>query len=288
MSQIDSIFFIFFIKTLDKCLKKLYNSIVNQSQRVIKGEKMKKEMILNHLIDVYLKEKSPISSGELKKACELPFSPSTIRNYFQKLDEEGLIVKVHISSGSIPSRDALCEYWIESLDFDNIEIDADKLPKSILQYDLFGAFRYKEEVRLENIINVNNKYIVLDFGKYEIVLRYSNELLYLFFELSGYFIDDIKKILKHVGLKNVAQKFEVGEVEFFNKEFLYKNYKNFSIEKMLDGEVFEVFPKGLSFNNDFVAYNIDAFIDQKVGEFIVVGELCNNYIGFFESIKKEA
>jgi heat-inducible transcriptional repressor len=74
---------------------------------------MKKNMILNHLIDLYLKENTPVSSGVLKEKCKLPFSPSTIRNYFQKLDSEGLLLKVHISSGSVPSKEALKQYWYE-------------------------------------------------------------------------------------------------------------------------------------------------------------------------------
>jgi heat-inducible transcriptional repressor len=72
---------------------------------------MKKNIILENLIQIYLGKLNPVSSAELKRESDLPFSPSTIRNYLQQLEQEGLVIRVHISSGSIPSKKALREYW---------------------------------------------------------------------------------------------------------------------------------------------------------------------------------
>ena len=98
---------------------------------------MKKDIILESLIKTYLNEHTPISSGELKRKCELGVSASTIRNYFQKLDEEGLIIKVHISSGRIPSKEALKNYWYEYLKYDNININKNMLYNVSNDYDVF-------------------------------------------------------------------------------------------------------------------------------------------------------
>ena len=65
---------------------------------------------------------------------------------------------------------------------------------------------------------------------------------------------------------------------------MYKNYKEFSIDKLMTDEIFQQFEKGLSFNNNFLAYNIDAKIDKKEGEFIMIGSLYNDYLSLFEEI----
>jgi len=245
---------------------------------------MKKELILNHLINLYLKENLPISSGELKKKCELPFSPSTIRNYFQKLDGEGLILKVHISSGSIPSKEAIQRYWYENLNFNNISLNRDSFFETSKKYDVFISFREKKNLLLRDVINVGNRFIIIDFQEDEIILRYETEIFHLFKEFIGYSLNDIKKMLKMLKLDYILKKIVIINYQNFNKEFLYKNYKEFSIDKLITDEIFQQFEKGLSFNNNFLAYNIDAKIDKKEGEFIMIGSLYNDYLSLFEEI----
>jgi len=247
---------------------------------------MKKEIILENLIKIYLNEHSPISSGELKRKCELPFSPSTIRNYFQKLDSEGLIVKVHISSGSIPSREAIRKYWYERLNFENINISSNYLEEIAKEFDLFVSYKKKQVLRLENIYNVANRFIILDFGNEEVVLKFQNEIFALFKEFIGYSLEDIKKMLDLVNLNQLIDKFYINKAINFNREFLYKHYKDFSIDDLLSDKIFDKFNYGLSFNQDFLAYKVDAKIDKKDSEFIVIGDIYNNYLKFFESIKE--
>jgi len=245
---------------------------------------MKKELILNHLIDLYLKENLPISSGELKKKCELPFSPSTIRNYFQKLDGEGLILKVHISSGSIPSKEAIQQYWYENFHFENMSLNQYSLIEIAKKYNVFISFRKKEDLILEEILNIQNRFIILDFYKYEIILKFESELFQLFKEFINYSFEDIKKMLKMLQLKSVLKKFAITNYENYNKEFLYNNYEKFVIDKLITDEIFQQFEKGLSFNDNFLAYNIDAKINEKEGEFIMIGSLYNKYLSLFKEI----
>ena len=247
---------------------------------------MKKEIILENLIKTYLNEQSPVSSGELKRKCDLPFSPSTIRNYFQKLDGEGLIVKVHISSGSIPSREALRQYWYEKLDFNHINISTKHLEEIAKEFDIFISYKEKQNLTLNNVYNVANKFIILDFDTDEVVLKYQNELYHLFKEVVGYSLEDIKKMLDLVNLNQLKNKFSINKIKNFNREFLYKHYTDFSIDALLSEKIFDKFNFGLSFNQDFLAYKIDAEIDKKDSEFIIVGNIYNNYLQFFKSIKE--
>jgi len=247
---------------------------------------MKKELILENLIKTYLNEQTPISSGELKRKCDLPFSPSTIRNYFQKLDGEGLIVKVHISSGSIPSNIALKNYWYDKLKFNGIKISKSNLEKVAKDFDVFISIKEKETLVLKSIWKVDDRFLILDFSKAEVVLKYSKELFYLFNEFLNYSLEDIKKALKSLKLEMILDKFSINKVINFNREFLYKNYKEFLIDDLLSDKIFDNFQKGLSFNKNYLAYNIDAYIDNKPTEFIILGDIDNNYIDIFKSLKE--
>ena len=246
---------------------------------------MRKEQILNYLIETYLTELTPISSGELKRKCELSFSPSTIRNYFQKLDDEGLILKLHISSGSVPSNMALRHYWLENLGFNGSEISKENLQEVANQFDVFITIKEKENLTLNSILNIEDRFIILDFSNKEVVFRYSNELFRLLNELKGYSLENVKKFLKILKI-DIKDKFSINKIENFNREFLYKHYKEFSIDSMFNEEIFENFSKGLSFNENYLIYKIDAFVDGKESEFIVLGDIHTNYINLFNSIKE--
>jgi heat-inducible transcriptional repressor len=245
---------------------------------------MKKKIILNNLINLYLKENTPVSSGVLKEKCKLPFSSSTIRNYFQKLDNEGLLLKFHISSGSIPSKEALKRYWYENLKYDNIKIADVCLEKLTKEFDLFLTIKKKEFITLKSVINLKNRFIILDFEKYETVFRYSPEVFHFFTQFLNYTIDDLKKIILELKLDIFYNKLNINEYKLFNKEFLYKHYKEFSIDKLLTDEIFNQFKKGLSFNGDYIAYKFDAIIKEEENEMIIIGTLYNDYKNFFKAL----
>jgi heat-inducible transcriptional repressor len=245
---------------------------------------MKKDMILNYLIEFYLKENTPVSSGVLKEKYKLPFSPSTIRNYFQKLDSEGLLLKFHISSGSVPSKEALKRYWYENLKYNGIQIDSSKLEELAEKFDVFLAIREKEFITLKSVINFRNRFVILDFEKYEVIFRYSSEIFNFFTQFINYSIDDLKKIVFSLNLNLFYKKLSIIEYNNFNKKFLYKHYQDFLIDELITDEIFNHFKKGLSFNNDFMAYKIDTIIDKKESEFIMIGNIYNNYKNFFESL----
>ena len=74
-----------------------------------------KDDILQSVVIHYIREESPIGSKQLQQDFELLVSTATIRNYYKKLVDEGLLVKVHSSSGKIPTYDALVNYWTTTL-----------------------------------------------------------------------------------------------------------------------------------------------------------------------------
>jgi heat-inducible transcriptional repressor len=74
----------------------------------------RQNQILKTIIREYTDTANPVSSGHLKEKYELPFSSATIRNEMVELEDNGYIVKPHISSGRIPS-DKGYRYFIDNL-----------------------------------------------------------------------------------------------------------------------------------------------------------------------------
>lgn len=59
--------------------------------------------VLFSLIELYLKTGKPVASSTLKEECLPHLSSATIRNYFQELEESGLLEQMHTSGGRVPT-----------------------------------------------------------------------------------------------------------------------------------------------------------------------------------------
>src|SRR5690625_3701553 len=60
-------------------------------------------LILQVIIDEFIETAHPIGSRAIAKKGSIPYSAATIRNDMADLEEKGLLVKTHSSSGRIPS-----------------------------------------------------------------------------------------------------------------------------------------------------------------------------------------
>jgi len=72
----------------------------------------RQEVVLQLIIEEYIKTAEPIGSRTLSKILE--FSPATIRNEMADLEDLGYIEKTHTSSGRVPS-DKGYHYYIEKI-----------------------------------------------------------------------------------------------------------------------------------------------------------------------------
>ena len=61
------------------------------------------KLLLKALVERYIADGQPVGSRTLSKASGLELSPATIRNVMSDLEEMGLIVSPHTSSGRIPT-----------------------------------------------------------------------------------------------------------------------------------------------------------------------------------------
>ncbi len=70
----------------------------------------REKLILFGLVDLYLQSGKPIGSNTLRENGFEALSSATIRNYFVKLEEEGLVKQQHSSGGRIPTAAAFRAY----------------------------------------------------------------------------------------------------------------------------------------------------------------------------------
>ena len=70
----------------------------------------RERLILLGLVDLYLQSGKPIGSNTLRENGFEALSSATIRNYFAKLEEEGLLKQQHSSGGRIPTAAAFKLY----------------------------------------------------------------------------------------------------------------------------------------------------------------------------------
>ena len=61
------------------------------------------ENVLKNLVETYVEQGQPVSSGVLSKLPELGVSSATVRNVMSDLEELGLIISPHTSAGRIPT-----------------------------------------------------------------------------------------------------------------------------------------------------------------------------------------
>ena len=76
----------------------------------------RERLILFGLVDLYLKSGKPIGSNTLRENGFNTLSSATIRNYFAKLEEEGLLKQQHSSGGRTPTAAAYKLYAEAHLD----------------------------------------------------------------------------------------------------------------------------------------------------------------------------
>lgn len=67
----------------------------------LKAEREKQ--VLFGLIEMYIQTGKPVGSQSLQESSFESISPATIRNYFAKLEEDGLLIQAHASAGRIPT-----------------------------------------------------------------------------------------------------------------------------------------------------------------------------------------
>ncbi len=259
----------------------------------------KKEIILNTIIEEYLKNNVPIGSNELKDKLDISISSSTIRVYFKKLSYEGILKQLHTSSGRIPTWIALKRYWKEHfVDIEDLKISSiEELKKWVREFNIYCMLQYIDECKLSEIINVDDRFLLIVFESNSVVLEYNEKVEKFLFNLIGYDINRVKNISINVGLYELRKKIEQlldaniilkeEESTLYDMVKLYELYKN-NIKSFTNSTVFEKLNDGIYFEElvpeGYMALKYKTKIENKDANLFCIGKVDSDYKDFLDEI----
>jgi heat-inducible transcriptional repressor len=257
----------------------------------------KRELILQSIIQEYLISGTPIGSNELQVKMNLDISPSTIRIYLKKLSEEGALVQLHVSSGRVPTINALADYWLETIDPHRyLEIsNVQNVEDSAKEFGVYCKLEKSGKNLFQEIIEVEDRYLILVFDRCEIALKYSDLVKRFLENLIGSDIRDLKNIASQVGLYELREKIE----QIFSSSYLIKEGENevYSIAKDLDdSNLVEIIlnselpynlKEGIYFDrfipNGYMAIKHNAIVENNEAALFCFGKIQSDFAGFLRN-----
>jgi len=257
----------------------------------------KKEYLLHSIIKAYIEHLEPIGSTQLKSMYDIAYSPATIRGYFKKLGEEGFLAQEHVSSGRTPTTEALKQYWINKLNFKLDFVDEKAIEYFSKELGVAVFVQEQKSDTLNDILNVENRYMILEFSSFAITVKYSDALYRFLNDMQGLELVHIVNISKQVGAyeiyEKVSQHLQNKNFHIYNtKEFfslaLKYNYDEKSINGFLKGRILDSLEEGIYFENiipeGYIAICHNCKIENKNIKMLVVGELSKDYEYFYNKI----
>lgn len=132
----------------------------------------RQKLILKAIVEEFVRTNEPVGSKTLtnNELFGLNVSPATIRNEMAVLEEEGLIIKTHTSSGRIPSEDGY-KLYVQGVLNDKENVTSFPLIDEIFEKDLISREEaIKESVALVSDIT-NYAAIVLGTASYNAKIK---------------------------------------------------------------------------------------------------------------------
>ena len=257
----------------------------------------KKEFLLQYIIKAYIEHLEPIGSTQLKSMYDITYSPATIRGYFKKLGEEGYLAQEHISSGRTPTTEALKQYWQSKLNLKLKGLNLRALEYFASEIGLSVFIKKEKSDVLKNILNVEKRYMILEFSSFAISVKYSDALYRFLNDMIGLDLKDITRISKDVGAyevyESINQTLQNSDFQIFNyKEFLNLalnyDFDEYTINSFLKGQILDELKEGLYFDKllpaDYIGICNYCKIDNEEVKMLVIGELPKDYEYFYEKI----
>lgn len=108
----------------------------------------RQQLILRHVVEVYLRTGQPVGSKALAALPELDCSPSTIRNELARLEEYGLLAHPHTSAGRVPT-EAGHRFVVDRILSERRSHPVPRLELSLMKRELEEAMRITTETLAE-------------------------------------------------------------------------------------------------------------------------------------------
>lgn len=264
----------------------------------------KREKLLDEMITIYIREGKPLGSESLRlelNSDNFSISSATIRNYFKVLVSEGVLFQPHISSGRIPTHNALKNYWRKNIDISTPLNIASfrKISEVSEKYEIFCGIRLWQNDILSEVINFRDKYIILLFENHanhsmnrdsiEAILPHSSHLFHFLQEMLYQNIEEIRFMARSVcanvlfySLENGAKGLNI--VSNFGCKFLEISDSGLFME-ILNSHIFYRLKNGFHFIKDgYLGLIQDIRLNDKGGKMFVFGRLERDYASFYSEI----
>ncbi len=241
----------------------------------------------------------PIGSNELGSRMSAAIPASTIRVYFKKLSDEGEITKLHISGGRIPTIAAMRRYWskIFAISDINLEInDAEGLKKLCDEFELYCMIFGTIDNELLEILNLNNRYMILNFGEDEIVIKFDARMYKFLSNLAGVSLNKLELICSQVGLSELKSKIrELKRTKIYfqeNEILAFDMFKDRRFKMVFDPSFSLQMDEKLTFSpmfdENFMGLKFSANYLGNEAQMICVGSIYTDYVKFINLIKEAA
>ena len=255
----------------------------------------KSDVILHSIIQEYLKSGEAIGSSELKQRGGITLAASSIRIYFKKLDDLGYVTQRHSSGGRIPTKIALKQFWNRSISDKILHLSTlDAIQEASSSFELFVRMDEKEDVVLEKIYNIEDKFLLLDFGGDEISIRYSHRQALFLQDFIGVSKEALIKLVSSVGLYSLARKIVVSFQEkiVFQQGYELLQHRDFFANDFVNnyffGHAFSLLENGIYFEEivpeGYMLVKRDGVYEGKDVSFTVIGKINSNFVQFFKEI----
>ena len=272
----------------------LYNT-GNLTERVLKMKTNKRDLILESIISAYLDSNTPIGSSELGERMGVAMSASTIRIYFKRLSDEGALKQLHVSGGRIPTVVTMQDYWRARLDFDDeIIIDEGRNLEAVLEdFEIYCMIFSAENEALSEVINHDDRFIILVFGDDEVILKYDLRIFKFLSNLIGISLGDLELASMQIGLRELSTKIRElknSKIEFLcNEVVAYKIFKDERFKILLNPSIAVNFTKNLIFapyfEHGFMGIKCPVKFEGKDATMICAGSVYEDYEKFFNYAK---
>lgn len=253
----------------------------------------KRQILLKHMIEEYLRSGDPIGSQTLKTLGNFSFSSATIRNHFKIMMDEGLLSQPHISSGRIPTAIALKDYWRSHLELGSCKKldDSKEIKKISEEIGCFASYLYLQDLKLQEVSSYEDAFLILKFSgeeESEVILRHSTPLARFLNDLVGMSLEDIQSFAHQVCAKELLNSLESISQKntFYGAKFLAPFMEENRGEKLffeiIEGKIFSRLSNGIYFEDvlpkGYVLFIQDVLIEGKKARVLFCGALECNYL----------
>jgi len=274
-------------------------NISSAKQGIFLANKDLEDLILKNVVIHYIQTPEPMGSLQLKDILGLSVSPATIRNYLKKLVAQGYLEQIHSSSGRIPTSQAFKEFWVEHFrQFQEFSIeDLEDVKKASDFFGIYTVLSKNESFFLENIYEIKEKFLVLDFGKEQICIKRDPHIRAFLNEFLGYECLELLKLAYENMIVGLLEKLHIvlrHNIKTFNTKELIcltnqnKSWSKSNFESFFDGSIINILNDGVYFEHfvpkDYLLVKTKVFLGEKPMSMLALGHISRDFGRFFNSL----